>query len=126
MHTLFETLSDRTRLRILNLLGQGELCVCYFTALLGAPQPTISRHLAHLREAGLVTTRREGKWVHYSLALPSDEGRSRVLRVVMEELAREPEMQRDAEALQRACCAPRLPAALSGAPRPALRSPATS
>ena len=47
--TLFQALGDRTRLRLLNLLAGGELCVCYFVALLGAAQPKISRHLAYLR-----------------------------------------------------------------------------
>jgi ArsR family transcriptional regulator len=126
MQDLFETLSDRTRLRILNLLAQGELCVCYFTAILRSPQPTISRHLAHLREAGLVAARRDGKWIHYSLVSPAEETRARVLGVVLEEIARDPEMEKDTRALQRACCAPRLPAALAGAPRPSLRSSKTS
>ena len=65
---LFAALADRTRLRILNLLSQGELCVCYFVEILKEPQPKVSRHLAYLRRAGLVTTRREGRWVYYRLS----------------------------------------------------------
>lgn len=121
MTELFEALSDRTRLRILNLLAQGEMCVCYFTELLDAPQPTVSRHLAYLRRAGLVSTRRDGKWIHYSLARPANAGAARVLETVLHELQNDREMQRDVKALQNACCAVRLPAALADAPRPALR-----
>lgn len=66
--TLFQTLSDPTRLRILTLLaGKGELCVCELTHALGAIQPKISRHLATLRESGVVLDRREGLWIHYRL-----------------------------------------------------------
>ena len=72
--SLFNILSDPTRLRALMLIqSEGELCVCELTGALGAPQPTISRHLAHLREAGLVTDRRDGLWIHYRInpALPA-------------------------------------------------------
>ena len=66
--TIFRALSDRTRLRILNLLQAGEVCVCHLVAVLGVPQPTASRHLAYLRKAGLVVARKEGLWMHYRLA----------------------------------------------------------
>ena len=66
--TVFRALSDRTRLRILNLLRGGELCVCHIVAVLDIPQPTASRHLAYLRKAGLVVARKEGLWSHYRLA----------------------------------------------------------
>ncbi len=64
---LFAALADETRLRIVNLLSRGELCVCEIVKILGAPQSKISRHLATLRHAGLVNGRREGAWMHYSL-----------------------------------------------------------
>ncbi len=65
---LFRLLSDETRLRCLLLLAQaGELCVCELTHATGAAQPKISRHLALLREAGLVLDRRQGLWIHYRL-----------------------------------------------------------
>jgi ArsR family transcriptional regulator len=64
---LFKAASEPIRLRILALLAHGELCVCHLHALLDAPQPTVSRHLAILRHAGLVSARRDGSWVHYSL-----------------------------------------------------------
>ena len=65
---VFRAVSDRTRLRILNLLRGGEVCVCHIVAVLDSPQPTVSRHLAYLRKAGLVVARKEGLWMHYSLA----------------------------------------------------------
>jgi len=66
---LFDALVDSTRRRILALLAdQGELCVCEFTAALDESQPKISRHLGVLKDAGLVTPRREGTWMHYRLA----------------------------------------------------------
>jgi len=68
LETLFKALADRTRLRILGLLLGGEVCVCDIHASLGVPQPTASRHLAYLRRAGLVSARRNGVWMHYSLA----------------------------------------------------------
>jgi ArsR family transcriptional regulator, arsenate/arsenite/antimonite-responsive transcriptional repressor len=67
---MFRACSDRTRLRILNLLLNGELCVCDIVNTLKVPQPTTSRHLAYLRRAGLVEARRDGLWMHYKLATP--------------------------------------------------------
>lgn len=66
--TIFRALSDRTRLRILNLLQGGELCVCHIVSVLDVPQPTASRHLSYLRKTGLVIARREGLWMHYRLS----------------------------------------------------------
>lgn len=63
----FKALSDETRLRILALLTQGELCVCDLMAVLKLPQSTVSRHLAYLRHTDIITDRREGVWMHYSL-----------------------------------------------------------
>lgn len=63
----FKALSDETRLRILALLTQGELCVCDLMAVLQLPQSTISRHLAYLRNSGLVADRRQGVWMYYRL-----------------------------------------------------------
>jgi ArsR family transcriptional regulator, arsenate/arsenite/antimonite-responsive transcriptional repressor len=68
LETLFKALADRTRLRILGLLVNGEICVCHIHDSLGIPQPMASRHLAYLRRAGLVATRKDGLWVHYRLA----------------------------------------------------------
>ena len=68
---LFRALADATRLRILNLLCRRELCVCQIVETLGLGQSKVSRHLAHLRYAGLVSGRREGLWMYYSLAQPN-------------------------------------------------------
>ncbi len=64
----FKALSDETRLRILKVLEHGELCVCDMVAAFGLVQPQISFHLRVLKSAGLVTDRREGKWMHYKIA----------------------------------------------------------
>lgn len=66
-HEIFRALADQSRLRIVCLLLEGELCVCDLTAVLEMPQPTISRHMSTLKLAGLVNDRRAGKWVHYRL-----------------------------------------------------------
>lgn len=66
--TTFRAFSDRTRLRILNLLKPGELCVCDLVRAMELPQPKVSRHLAYLRKAGLVTGRKDGLWMYYTLA----------------------------------------------------------
>lgn len=64
----YPALADRTRRRLLALLAErGELCVCDLTAALAAPQPTVSRHLAELKGAGLIAARREGRWMYYQL-----------------------------------------------------------
>ncbi len=65
---VFKALGDETRLRILHLLRRGELCVCDIMSVLGIPQSRASRHLAELRATGLVTGRREGRWMYYTLA----------------------------------------------------------
>jgi ArsR family transcriptional regulator len=70
--TVYAALSDPTRLRILALLGDDEVCVCHIHDSLGVPQPTASRHLAYLRRAGLVETRRAGIWMHYRVAVLKD------------------------------------------------------
>ncbi len=65
--TVFKALSEETRLRIIKLLEQGELCVCDITAALDMVQPKVSFHLSTLKEAGLIKDRKQGKWIHYSL-----------------------------------------------------------
>ena len=115
----FKALADRTRLRLINLMGGDEVCVCFFVEVLGASQPKISRHLAYLRRAGLVEARRDGKWMHYRLAEPPDERAALVFREVLAWLAEDHEMRRDRQSLTKVCCAPQLPVQLQGAPRPA-------
>jgi ArsR family transcriptional regulator len=115
----FKALADRTRLRLLNLLRTDEVCVCFFVEVLKTNQPKISRHLAYLRRAGIVGARREGPWMHYRVAEPADADAARVLNEIMSWLAKDEEMQRDRERLVKVCCAPQLPIAIQGAPRPA-------
>lgn len=86
--TLFKALSDETRLRILKLLEDGELCVCDIVAALGLIQPKISFHLSTLKEAGLVKDRKEGKWSHYRLD-ESDTFKRFLLLSVLERIPKE-------------------------------------
>jgi ArsR family transcriptional regulator len=118
--TLFQALGDRTRLRLLALLSAGEICVCFFVEVLGESQPKISRHLSYLRRAGLVAARREGKWIHYRLVRPSDARQAEVLDATLSALEDDREIRRDRTALERACCAVRLPGTLQHAPKPEL------
>src|SRR5271165_7423487 len=104
---LFRALGDPTRLRILNLMADQEVCVCYFTEVIGAPQPKISRHLAYLRKAGIVAARREGKWMHYRLVVPSNPHAALILKTTCDALQQNRELQRDLHRLDRACCGPR-------------------
>jgi ArsR family transcriptional regulator len=115
---LFAALSDRTRLRLLNLMDGREVCVCYFVEILGPSQPKISRHLAYLRRAGVVAARREGKWMHYRIAVPSHPGAARILRETLAVIREEKAMQTDLSRLGKACCAPQRVSALEGAPLP--------
>ena len=75
----FRALADPTRLRILHLLRAGELCVCDLMAALQVPQAKTSRHLAYLRNAGLVTCRKNGLWSYYSLARAIDPSHRKLL-----------------------------------------------
>jgi ArsR family transcriptional regulator len=114
----FRALADRTRLRLLNIIGNDEVCVCFFVEILKTHQPKISRHLAYLRRAGIVDARREGQWMHYRIVEPADADAARVLKGVMTWLANDQEMQRDRQRLEKICCAPQLPINIQGAPRP--------
>jgi ArsR family transcriptional regulator len=113
----FHALGDTTRLRLLNLMGEREVCVCYFVEILGGPQPKISRHLAYLRNAGIVSARREGKWMHYRIVMPPHAGASQVLRQTLDSLKEDKAMQADRARLTKACCTPGR-YALDGAPLP--------
>jgi ArsR family transcriptional regulator len=72
LDALFKGFADPTRLRVLNALAAGELCVCDLVELLGIAQPAVSRHLAYLRRMRLVEATREWKFAHYRLAEPSN------------------------------------------------------
>lgn len=103
---IFAALSDRTRLRLLNLMRDREVCVCYFVDILGQSQPKISRHLAYLRRAGIVTARREGKWMHYRIDHPADAAANTILEATLQSFESDKEMRADRTRLTKACCAP--------------------
>src|SRR5437899_8132756 len=116
---LFAALADRTRLRLLNLMNGREVCVCYFVEILKQSQPKISRHLAYLRNAGVVRARRNGKWMHYAIDLPAGEaGKSAaaILNAALASLSTDRQLQADLKKLDRACCAPHQFVSLEGAP----------
>jgi len=97
--TLLKALAHPVRLRLLAMLREGELCVCQMTAVLGLAASTVSAHLADLRRAGLVSERKEGRWVIYCLADPrADAG---VLGPLWTALAGEPRVAEDARVLQK-------------------------
>ena len=118
LHYVFRALADPTRLRLLNLIAGREVCVCYFVEILRLSQPKVSRHLAYLRRAGLVASRREGKWMHYRLAVPKNEAAAKILREALSHLRDEPQMRTDVARLSSACCAPQKYQILRGAPQP--------
>jgi ArsR family transcriptional regulator len=114
----FQALGDNTRLRLLNLMGEQEVCVCYFVEILDSPQPKISRHLAYLRSAGIVSARREGKWMHYRIVMPPHVGAVQILKQTLDWLREDKAMQKDRTQLTKACCSPSKYALLDGAPLP--------
>lgn len=116
---LFKALADRTRLRLINLMGDDEVCVCFFVEVLKINQPKISRHLAYLRRAGVVSARREGKWIHYRIVEPPDPRAANIFREVRTWLANEAAMKSDRARFERICCGPKLPVQLRRAPLPA-------
>lgn len=108
LENLFKALGDATRLRILGLLLTGEVCVCHIHESLKISQPKASRHLAYLRRAGLVETRRDGLWIHYRLADASDPVLAVVTNAVRHALTHEHVVRKDAERLEKrtGCCLP--------------------
>ena len=121
LETLLRTLADRTRLRLLNLMRESEVCVCYFVETLQTSQPKISRHLAYLRRSGLVSARREGLWQHYSIVPPANAAVAKVLRETLNAMASDKEAERDLQRLDRACCNPAKFVKLQPAPVPGKR-----
>jgi ArsR family transcriptional regulator len=102
----FSALADKTRLRLLNLMQDGEVCVCFFAEALGTNNPKISRHLSYLKRADLVTGRRDGKWMHYRINLPSDTYALQVFESTMKMLADDKDMRKDREKLAKFACLP--------------------
>jgi ArsR family transcriptional regulator, arsenate/arsenite/antimonite-responsive transcriptional repressor len=108
MESLFQALGDATRLRILGLLLTGEVCVCDIHESLKISQSKASRHLAYLRRAGLVETRRDGLWIHYRLATLADPVVAAIGDAVRHALTHVDAIRRDTERLQKrtGCCVP--------------------
>ena len=121
LESVFKALADRTRLRILALLGSNEVCVCHIHDTLGLPQPTVSRHLAYLRRSGLVAARRDGVWMHYRVSRSLGPVIQDVVSAAIAALNQVPGTTRDRKQFQRsfgrlyvldspaggACCVPR-------------------
>jgi ArsR family transcriptional regulator len=106
LELFFAALADRTRLRLLNLMRDGEVCVCFFAETLNTNNPKISRHLAYLKRANLVSGRRDGKWMHYRISEPKNKKANDIFAAIMEMLKDDREMQSDRERLISVCCAP--------------------
>ena len=102
----FAALADKTRLRLLNLMRDGEVCVCFFAETLGTNNPKISRHLSYLKRADLVIGRRDGKWMHYRICEPTDPQAKAVFDATIQMLRSDPEMERDRNRLVDLCCSP--------------------
>jgi len=115
---LHRALADETRLRIVHLLARrGELCVCEIESALETTQSKVSRHLAHLKHAGIVQDRRDGTWIHYRLAACAEPGLRPILRSVEKALAADEVALRDldrADACRRAACPPSGPGRRGG------------
>jgi len=95
----FKALSDETRLRIVMLLTQGELCVCDLMAVLDLPQSKVSRHLAYLKNSGLTKSKRVEVWMHYWLKEPSGETRQAQIDFLKKHLTHFPQFRMDREKL---------------------------
>jgi ArsR family transcriptional regulator len=121
LEEVFKALADKTRLRILALLGNNEVCVCHIHDALGLPQPTVSRHLAYLRRSGLVAARRDGVWMHYQVSRSLEPVVQAVVNAAVDALKHVPATTQDRKQFQRSfgqlyvldspaggsCCAPR-------------------
>lgn len=120
LELFFAALADRTRLRLIHLIDEDEICVCFFAEVIGTNQPKISRHLAYLKRAGLVSARRDGKWMHYRMNNPKNKRAAEVFASVREMLREDKEMQADRKKLLNVCCAParQQPVSIRRAPRP--------
>ena len=95
LDVMFRAVCDRTRVRILNVLRNDELCVGDIVQIIQVPQPRASRHLAYLKKAGLVLARRDGLWIHYSLAPVRSEFHRRLLDCVITCFQEVPEIRED-------------------------------
>jgi len=106
---MFRALGERIRLRLMLLLREGEVCVCHLVNTLGESQPLVSKHLAILRKAGLVSSRKDGYWRHYSLAEPGSAGHAKLLALLDTIASEHPEAESDRKKLEKVlhaakCC----------------------
>src|SRR5262249_36384508 len=104
---VFKALADPTRIRILGLLAAKEICVCHIHESLRLPQPLVSRHLAYLRRAGLVETRKDGLWVYYRMASPKADIAGMLLDTVRHVVSHVPTIAKDVKRFEKktGCCA---------------------
>lgn len=100
---IYECFCDRTRLRILHLLGSGPLCVCHFQELLGEPQVKISKHLGYLKTHGLVIATRSANWMVYSLPEKQTPELRKNLACLQDCAREDPVFRKDAEKLKKLC-----------------------
>lgn len=124
MENFFMALADKTRLRLLNLMRDGEVCVCFFTEVLGDSQPKISRHLAYLRNAGVVEARRDGKWMHYGIRWPEDRAARAVLQTTLDWLSSRQQLLADTAKYNDVCCSPEALVQIARTPMPFIAIPA--
>lgn len=124
---IYQCLCDETRLRILHLLRDGELCVCHFQEILGAPQVKISKHLAYLRARGLVESRKEANWVVYRLPVKPSRELAANLACLQDCVNEHPTFRRDSEKRARLACkiAENSPACCPARPRKTSRKHAS-
>lgn len=105
MALFFSALADPTRLRLLHLMKDGEICVCFLHGVLKTNQPKISRHLGYLRKAGLVESRRDGKWMHYRLK-KQEKDLQQILAEALGCVGKEPLSRDDVLRLNKIRCCP--------------------
>ncbi|HEY2460525.1 MAG TPA: metalloregulator ArsR/SmtB family transcription factor [Candidatus Acidoferrum sp.] len=106
VNVMFRAFSDLTRLRILHLLLNGELCVCDIVSVLRVPQPTASRHLAYLLKASLIVKRKQGLWAYYQLAAAKSPFHHSLIKCLKECFRDVPELAADAHRAKKKniCC----------------------
>ena len=102
----FAALADKTRLRLLNLMRGGEVCVCFFAETLETNNPKISRHLSYLNRASLVNRRRDGKWVYYRINEPTDKNAADIFAATLKMFEKDSQMNADRKRLIDVCCPP--------------------
>ncbi len=99
----FRALGDETRIRIVALLSHGELCVCHLESALGISQPNCSRHLAILKAADIVDSRRDGTWVYYRIRDQEHDSVRSVLEVLAKMFGAERALRADHARLKKSC-----------------------